>query len=443
MKKLVALLMTGCLLFSVTGCGNTSSDHAGTAGDTKSQIMNTADVSDATDASGVESDETAVTQSQMTQTEKKEDAAGGDGEKPASAVLEEDGNERSSDSNAADLVNDSESQTKIDIALVTGAGELEDGSYNQISWESIQSFCREYSLQCRYYHPQEHTDGTCMEQIDQAVADGAKAVVMPGSFFVNTIGKAQSKYPDVAFLSLDVSQKAMNAAHVTVGENTALITFKEEEAGYLAGYAAVAEGYRKLGFLGGVPVAGVIRYGYGFLQGANAAAEALGVDKVDVKYWYSYTFSQSDAIRDKMNTWYADGTEVVFACGGGIGESCNEAAKANNAVMIGVDVDQSGMYDTVIVSAMKNIQQTIDLCLRDLYENDWHFSDTYAGKETQLGAAQNSICLSMTNSRLENFTVGQYDQLYANLVAGKISISNKSDADSIPIQDHVTLDYEF
>ncbi len=396
MKKIVALLLTGCLLFSMTGCGNA----AGTTG------------------TGDETD---------TQTSVAGTDAAGQTEQP-----EADG----TDAGAG-------SQNRTDIALVTGSGELEDGSYNQISWESIQSFCEENSLQCNYYLPDAHTDGTCMEQIDKAVADGAKAVVMPGAFFVNTIGNAQTKYPDVAFLSLDVSQKAMDRAHVTVGQNTALITFKEEEAGYLAGYAAVADGYRKLGFLGGVPVAGVIRYGYGFLQGANAAAEALGVDKVDVKYWYAYSFSPSDAIRDKMNSWYADGTEVVFACGGGIGESCNEAAKANDAVMIGVDVDQAGMYDTVVVSAMKNIQQTIDLCLRDLYENDWHFSDTYAGKETQLGAAQNSICLSMTSSRLKNFTIGQYDQLYADLVAGKISISNKSDADSIPIQEHVNLEYEF
>ncbi len=438
MKKIVALLLTGCLLFSMTGCGNAAgtaggeTDAAGQTEDSQAEQSETdgkdaAQSEEKSDGKSVKDAESDADTDNRSNTTKEAGADSASGEKDAAS---------GTDAGTG-------SQNRTDIALVTGSGELEDGSYNQISWESIQSFCEENSLQCNYYLPDAHTDGTCMEQIDKAVADGAKAVVMPGAFFVNTIGNAQTKYPDVAFLSLDVSQKAMDRAHVTVGQNTALITFKEEEAGYLAGYAAVAEGYRKLGFLGGVPVAGVIRYGYGFLQGANAAAEALGVDKVDVKYWYAYSFSPSDAIRDKMNSWYADGTEVVFACGGGIGESCNEAAKANDAVMIGVDVDQSGMYDTVVVSAMKNIQQTIDLCLRDLYENDWHFSDTYAGKETQLGAAQNSICLSMTSSRLKNFTIGQYDQLYADLVAGKISISNKSDADSIPIQEHVNLEYEF
>ncbi len=440
MKKLVALLLTGCLLFSMTGCGNASSGTTRTENGAESQTSETAGETD----DSLQAEETSRGESQAeAENEKTTQANNGDtvenGTKDAEKAAE---TAHAADETSA-AENDSTGQTNIDIALVTGSGELEDGSYNQISWESIQSFCQENSLQCNYYQPKDHTDGTCMEQIDKAVADGAKAVVLPGPFFVSTLGKAQSKYPDVAFLSLDLPQKSMDAAHVTVGQNTALVTFKEEEAGYLAGYAAVADGYRKLGFLGGVPVAGVIRYGYGFLQGAEAAAEALGIDKVEVKYWYAYTFSPSDTIKSKMNTWYADGTEVVFACGGGIGESCNEAAKANNAAMIGVDVDQSGIYDTVVVSAMKNIQQTIDLCLRDLYENDWQFSDTYAGKETQLGAAQNSICLSMNSSSLTNFTVGQYDQLYADLVAGKISISNKSDADSIPIGEHVTLEYEF
>ena len=110
-------------------------------------------------------------------------------------------------------------------------------------------------------------------------------------------------------------------------DNTYLAMYQEQIPGYLAGYAAVRLGYRNLGFLGGQAVPGVMRFGYGYLQGIDEAAKELGItDKVSVQYAYGGQFYGSTEITAAMDTWYSRGTEVVFACGGGIFTSAAEAA---------------------------------------------------------------------------------------------------------------------
>ena len=277
-----------------------------------------------------------------------------------------------------------------------------------------------------------------IEQMDNAVKDGAKVIVMAGYLFAPALEEAQAKYPDISFLALDVSTGDL----AEPAANTALITYKEEQAGYLAGYAAVTDGYKKLGFLGGMAVPAVIRYGYGFIQGANQAAADLGVSDVTIKYWYSGSFQANDDIKAKMDSWYSDGTEVVFACGGSICNSCVAAAQANNGKMIGVDVDQSPLDSCVITSAMKALSNSVVVCLTDAQGNGWKFTDAYAGKETTLGAAEDCVGLPMETSQFTTFTQEQYDELFGKMASGELVIDNSSDAAVKPAVTNVTVDYQ-
>ena len=248
------------------------------------------------------------------------------------------------------------------------------------------------------------------------------------------------KYPDVQFLALDVSASDLGDKAPTA--NTALITYKEEQAGYLAGYAAVYDGYKELGFLGGMAVPAVIRYGYGFVQGADAAAKEIGATDVNIKYWYSGGFAATDEVKNKMDGWYSEGTEVVFACGGPVCQSCDAAAQANGGKMIGVDVDQSGQFDTVITSAMKGLAESVNEALTDAMNNGWKFSETYSGKETKLGAAENCVGLPMSTSKFTKFTQEQYDSMYASIVDGTLAIDDSYDADVKPAVTTITVDYQ-
>ena len=332
------------------------------------------------------------------------------------------------------------SGSKTDVAFVTDVGNIDDQSFNQYTWQGVQDFCSANSLNANYYRPTEDSDAARLEQMDNAVNDGAKAIVVAGYLFGSSIAEAQAKYPDIQFLALDVSTADLGDTAPTA--NTALVTYKEEQAGYLAGYAAVTDGYKELGFLGGMAVPAVIRYGYGFVQGADAAAKELGVTDINIKYWYSGGFAATDEVKNKMDGWYSEGTEVVFACGGPVCQSCDAAAQANGGKMIGVDVDQSGQFDTVITSATKGLAESVNTALTDALNNGWKFTDAYAGKQTVLGAAENCVGLPMSTSKFTKFTQEQYDTMYAAIVDGSLVIDDSFDVDVHPAVTNVTVDYQ-
>ena len=271
------------------------------------------------------------------------------------------------------------------------------------------------------------------------IAD-ADVIVCVGYLYGASLAWAADQYPDVKFIAIDVTQGDIGTDAIPA--NCYCITFKEEQAGYLAGYAIAKDGKTKLGFLGGMAVPAVIRYGYGFVQGADAAAKEIGATDVNIKYWYSGGFAATDEVKNKMDGWYSEGTEVVFACGGPVCESCDAAAQANGGKMIGVDVDQSGRYDTVITSAMKGLAESVNEALTDSMNNGWKFTETYAGKETKLGAAENCVGLPMETSKFNKFTQEQYDAMYAAIVDGSLVIDDSFDVDVHPAVTNVTVDYQ-
>lgn len=332
----------------------------------------------------------------------------------------------------------STSGSKTDVAFVTDVGNIDDQSFNQYTWQGVKDFCAANNLNANYYRPTEDSDSARLEQMDNAVNDGAKAIVVAGYLFEGSIAEAQTKYPDVQFVVLDVS----SLGNAETGKNVALITYREEQVGYLAGYAAVYDGYKKLGFLGGMEVPAVIRYGYGFVQGAEAAAKEIGATDVSINYWYSGDFKATDEVKTKMDSWYSSGTEVVFACGGPVCTSCDAAAKANGGKMIGVDVDQSGQFDTVITSAMKALAPSVNLVLTDTMNNNWKISDTYAGKTTCLGAAEGCVGLPMETSKFTKFTQEQYDTLFKGIVDGTVVVDDSSDPEVTPEVSAITVDYQ-
>ena len=320
----------------------------------------------------------------------------------------------------------STSGSKTDVAFVTDVGNIDDQSFNQYTWQGVQDFCSANSLNANYYRPTEDSDAARLEQMDNAVNDGAKSIVVAGYLFGSAIAEAQEKYPDVQFLALDVSTADLGDKAPT--SNTALITYKEEQAGYLAGYAAVYDGYKELGFLGGMAVPAVIRYGYGFVQGADAAAKEIGATDVNIKYWYSGGFAATDEVKNKMDGWYSEGTEVVFACGGPVCQSCDAAAQANGGKMIGVDVDQSGQFDTVVTSAMKGLAETVKHMLGEVVAGNFA---NYGGQVETLGLVNgddptaNYVQLPMETTQWgDGFTQDDYKALVKAMYDGDVTVSN-------------------
>ncbi|MDO5410348.1 MAG: BMP family ABC transporter substrate-binding protein [Lachnospiraceae bacterium] len=328
---------------------------------------------------------------------------------------------------------DADKKSGYELALITDVGTIDDKSFNQGSWEGLEKYAKENDIACKYYKPAEKSDEACMTSIDLAVKGGAKVIVTPGYLFEVPVLQAQEKYPDVKFIMIDATP-SNGKGKVKINDNVTSIFYAEEQAGYIAGYAAVTEGYTQLGFMGGVAVPAVVRYGYGFIQGADAAAKDLGLakDAVSVKYTYVGNFDASPENNAKAAAWYNEGTEVIFACGGAVGNSVMKAAETAGKVVIGVDVDQSTESATVITSAMKNLQPSVYNAVKSYYDGTFE-----GGKSVVLSAAEDGIMLPMETSKFKVFDQAKYDELYNGMKDGSIKVANDTvaaDAKEVPTE---------
>ena len=343
------------------------------------------------------------------------------------------------------------------VAMITDYGDITDQSFNQTTYEACKAFCEANSIEFTYKKPAGDTTSDRVAMVEQAVDEGYNVIVMPGYAFGGTIVEAAPMYPEVKFIALDVAEGDLLEAGVTAaGEsydynpanwdlskyvdmtNVYCAIYQEELCGYMAGYAAVKMGYTKLGFLGGMSVPAVIRYGFGFVQGVDAAAAEMGIN-VDVNYAYGNQFFGDNDITAAMDTWYQNGTEVVFACGGGIYSSAAEAAAKVGAKVIGVDVDQAGIIDGVygegmtVTSAMKGLYPATFDTLTDVIVNgNWA---NYAGKIETLGLvsgddpAANYVQIPMESTLWsDSFTQDDYKALVKGMFDGTITVSNDTAA---------------
>ncbi len=342
------------------------------------------------------------------------------------------------------------SGTDMNIAMITDSGDITDQSFNQTTYEACKKWSEQNGAEFTYYKPDSDSDESRNASVDQAVAGGANVIVMPGYMFAAAIVEQSKMYPDVKFVALDVGagdicEKGVgegydyNPANWDVTEyyntdNVYCCTYQEEISGYMAGYAAVKLGYKHLGFLGGMSVPAVTRFGYGYVQGIDAAAKELGIEsEVEVEYVCGGQFYGDADITAAMDTWYGTkGVEVVFACGGGIFTSAAEAAVKAGGKVIGVDSDQAPVIDQyaeglTVTSAMKGLAATVNTVLTDINAGKW--SD-YTGKIDNLGMVsenpeENYVQLPITNTQWSgDFTEDDYRALVKSLYSGEISVSN-------------------
>ncbi len=377
MKKIFAILMAAILLFSFAACGGNKDKPDTTANPTTSA---------------------------PTEAETTEEAEG-----------EYD----------YDAINDNMSSPdgKYEIAFVTDVGQLKDKSFNQGTWEGLKRYAYNNGKSYKYYQPaggDSATDEDRYDAMKAAAEAGAKVVVCAGFLQGTALERAAREMPETKFIFIDgwiLKDKEGKPL-----ENVASVDYNEEQSGYLAGYAAVKEGYNKLGFSGGGggTNAACCRFGYGYVQGAQDAAKEENIT-VDMNFSWEYgsSFGASAELQTMINGWYSKGTQVVFVCGGAMCQSVFAAASANEGAVIGVDIDQSGESDTVITSATKGIRESVEYVLEKLYSDSW---EDIGGKQTTLGAKDDAVALPVNTWKMENFTVEEYEELFDKMKNGEIKV---------------------
>lgn len=341
-----------------------------------------------------------------------------------------------------DAIEDSmtSADSKYQVAFVTDVGQLKDKSFNQGTFDGVKLYAAANGLSYKYYqhaNGSEATDDDRYDAMKAAVEGGADVVVCAGYLQEAALRKAAIEYPDTPFVFIDgypIQEQATEydaAGNALPNDspvltNVAGVAFQEQQAGYLAGYAAVKDGFTKLGFSGGGGGTNpaCCRFGYGYVQGANAAALEKGIT-VDMNYSWQYgsNFSASTDLQTMINGWYVNGTEIVFACGGSMFQSIVAAASANDGYVIGVDVDQSGESEYVVTSAMKGLADAVQWAVAKVYDGTF---DTIGGQQASLGVADNAVQLptGADSWRFETFTVEEYESLYQQMVDGTLVVDD-------------------
>ena len=325
-----------------------------------------------------------------------------------------------------------ETGADFSVAMITDYGDITDQSFDQTTYEACKAYCDANGVDFSYYKPAGDSTAERVAMVEAAVDEGYTVIVMPGYAFGETITQVADEYPDITFIALDVGEGDLG--NYTLPGNVYCAVYQEELCGYMAGYAAVKLGYTHLGFLGGMAVPAVVRYGYGFVQGADAAAAETGA-AVTVEYAYGNQFYGDADITAYMDNWYQTlGVEVVFACGGGIYSSAAEAAAKVDGKVIGVDVDQAGIIDggygegMTVTSAMKGLAPTVEHMLTEVAAGNF---SNYGGKIETLGLVSgddpeaNYVQIPMESTQWsDSFTQDDYKALVKDMFDGKITVSN-------------------
>ena len=319
------------------------------------------------------------------------------------------------------------------VAMVTDVGNLKDGSFNESTWNGCKYYANENGLTYKYYAPangDEATDDDRIKAMTDACEAGAEVLVTPGFMQATALSAVAPSYPDVQFIFIDGWDIGL--------PNVVGVSYQEEQAGYLAGYAAVMEGFTKLGYSGGGGGTNpaCLNYGYGYIQGANDAAAVKGVE-VEMRYTFEYgaSFQDSPELQTLLAGWYEAGTEVIFMAGGNIFYSGVAAAEAAEQYIIGVDVDQSPLSDTVITSGMKGLDASVIKTIGEFYANGAVMTGS-----SVLGAADDAVGLPVATWSLENWTVEEYEALFAEIKAGNVEITRTDSPDPADFSfEHVTF----
>lgn len=381
MKKFIALLLTLAVAFAFAACGKKGEDPTTTKPTTTKGTASST-------------------------TEKEADSGSDDAGKIPDTMGTEDG--------------------KYEIAFVTDIGQLLDKSFNQGTWEGVKKYANDNKKSYKYYQPangNQATDTDRFNAMKAAAQAGAKAIVCAGYLQGEALKRAATEFPEVKFIFIDGQViKAGEGESAKPLENVAAVDYNEEQSGFLAGFAAVMEGYTRLGFTGGGggnnPSCN--RFAYGYAQGIEQASEKLGKEtELTLSWEYGASFSPSAELQTMLGGWYAKGTEVIFCCGGPMCQSAFAAAAANDAAVIGCDVDQSGESDTVITSALKGLSRSVELMLDKLYEDKWN---EIGGKQTTLGAKDDAVGLPTETWSMKNFTKEDYNKLLTAMKDGEVTV---------------------
>ena len=257
---------------------------------------------------------------------------------------------------------DNTSKDVYTIGMITDTGGVNDESFNQSTWEGLQKAEEKYgSDKVKVKYLESTKDADYVPNIETFVEEDLDLIIGVGYKMAGAIEEASKNYPDVQFAIIDHSYEKQP-------ENVTSLIYEDNTAAYLAGLVAAKKTEtNKVAFIGGIKSATLDKFEYGFRAGVKAANPNC---ELTVRYLNS--FSDSALAKSVANQMHKDGVDVIYTAAGAAGTGAIEAAKENNKMAIGVDVDQSPLApDNIISSTMKNVNVSIVNLVGEILEDNY------------------------------------------------------------------------
>lgn len=322
------------------------------------------------------------------------------------------------------------------IAFAAGSAYGLDNGPDAAVWRGVQTFAATFGYAAQSFVTQDETPEACAAVLREAAESGAELVVCRGDAMAGALFEMQRSYPTVSYLLLEGEPHSEDYASYETTINTHCVLFAVEQAGYLAGYAAVREGYTALGFVGADSMPETVRYCTGMMQGAEAAAEREG-QQVRLEVWLVGSGAADDAVTARMSSWYADGVQLIVPAGGRLVESCIAAAQASGGRVLNAGWDAAALDPSVLSSTLLNYSVVTQRKLYDFFTaGNW---GDQASRTERLDASAAAISMPLTGWPFSRFTREDYTELYTGLYDGTLRVERYSDLATLPETPNVAV----
>ena len=322
------------------------------------------------------------------------------------------------------------------IAFAAGSAYGLDNGPDAAVWRGVQTFAATFGYEAQSFVTQDETPEACAAVLREAAESGAELVVCRGDAMAGALFEMQRSYPTVSYLLLEGEPHSEDYASYETTINTHCVLFAVEQAGYLAGYAAVREGYTALGFVGADSMPETVCYCTGMMQGAEAAAEREG-QQVRLEVWLVGSGAADDAVTARMSSWYADGVQLIVPAGGRLVESCIAAAQASGGRVLNAGWDAAALDPSVLSSTLLNYSVVTQRKLYDFFTaGNW---GDQASRTERLDASAAAISMPLTGWPFSRFTREDYTELYTGLYDGTLRVERYSDLATLPETPNVAV----
>ncbi len=303
----------------------------------------------------------------------------------------------------------SEEKPAIKVGLVTDIGGLNDRSFNQLANEGLERAKSELGVEGQAVTSKSNAD--YVPNLSRLAQQKYDLVVGVGFLMADAVNTVATKFPDTNFAIIDFPQAGLKDKPANVRG----LLFKENEAGYLAGYLAalvVKEkgGDQVISSVGGQKIPPVDAY----IAGYQAGAKEVTAD-IKTLNGYSQDFVDQAKCKEIALNQIAEGSQVVFQVAGQCGLGALDAAKEKGVLGIGVDADQGYLGEHILTSAQKKVDVAVFETAKAVQDG------AFAGGEDQLFDLKNDgVGLGEINADGQPFA-DQIEEIKQQIIDGEIT----------------------